>query len=247
MADLFDRLAARAFGDQHVVAPAHRTPFELPPDITLEASEALEPVQPDPAPARQWTQPTARRGPAPLPADPGRVRARAPAAGEIGPPPPVLPNTEMHHARIAAEPTPAPAEVPVGPVLAPAQVLTTQLQPVPAAHENPTLVPALIPQERGEAEPISSAEWQPATPAPARRTLEPVTPPPLTMPPPAAMDNPPPDLERTETTIRVSIGRIDVRAATPPSAEPARQPPARPGPRVSLDAYLERASARRRG
>jgi hypothetical protein len=104
----------------------------------------------------------------------------------------------------------------------------------------------LIPQERTEAELISIADREPVTPAPARRTVEPVTPS-IAMPPPAAMDNPPPDLERTETTIRVSIGRIDVRAATPPTAEPARQPPARPGPRVSLDAYLERASARRRG
>jgi hypothetical protein len=44
--------------------------------------------------------------------------------------------------------------------------------------------------------------------------------------------------------VRVTIGRIEVRAAQPP---PAPQPPARPGytpPVMSLDEYLKREAAR---
>jgi hypothetical protein len=49
-------------------------------------------------------------------------------------------------------------------------------------------------------------------------------------------------------TIRVAIGRIEVRAITPPPTPPARQraTPARPGPALSLDDYLKRRNGGQR-
>ena len=47
-----------------------------------------------------------------------------------------------------------------------------------------------------------------------------------------------------EPTIRVAIGRIEVRAVTPPPAP--RPTPARPGPSLSLDAYLQQRNGGRR-
>jgi hypothetical protein len=46
------------------------------------------------------------------------------------------------------------------------------------------------------------------------------------------------ELSRPPTT-RVSIGRIEVRATTPPELSPAPKPP-RPDPRLTLDEYLKR-------
>jgi len=46
--------------------------------------------------------------------------------------------------------------------------------------------------------------------------------------------------ESSEPAIRVTIGRIEVRAITPPPMPPAqRTAPARPGPELSLDDYLK--------
>jgi len=45
--------------------------------------------------------------------------------------------------------------------------------------------------------------------------------------------------------INVSIGRIEIRAATPPPAPPAPVPRARRGPAVSLDDYLKKSKERR--
>ncbi len=47
-------------------------------------------------------------------------------------------------------------------------------------------------------------------------------------------------------TIRVAIGRIEVRAVTPPPEQPAwRETPARPGPLLSLDDYLKQRNGGR--
>jgi hypothetical protein len=46
--------------------------------------------------------------------------------------------------------------------------------------------------------------------------------------------------ESSAPAIRVTIGRIEVRAITPPPVPPAqRTTPARPGPELSLDDYLK--------
>lgn len=50
-------------------------------------------------------------------------------------------------------------------------------------------------------------------------------------------------VEKTPSTIRVSIGRIDVRAVTPPQT--AQRTPARSAPALSLDDYLKQHSERR--
>jgi hypothetical protein len=53
--------------------------------------------------------------------------------------------------------------------------------------------------------------------------------------------------ESPAPTIRVAIGRIEVRAITPPPMPPAqRTAPTRPGPALSLDDYLKQHNGRRR-
>ncbi|MDQ3929215.1 MAG: hypothetical protein M3328_08720 [Chloroflexota bacterium] len=53
--------------------------------------------------------------------------------------------------------------------------------------------------------------------------------------------------EPSAPTIRVSIGRIEVRAVTPPPMLPERRDtPARPGPALSLDDYLKERNEGRR-
>lgn len=53
--------------------------------------------------------------------------------------------------------------------------------------------------------------------------------------------------ESSEPAIRVTIGRIEVRAITPPPMPPAqRTTPARPGPELSLDDYLKQHNGRQR-
>ena len=48
-------------------------------------------------------------------------------------------------------------------------------------------------------------------------------------------------------TIRVAIGRIEVRAITPPPPPPTQRPaPAQPGPALSLDDYLKQRNGERR-
>jgi hypothetical protein len=46
--------------------------------------------------------------------------------------------------------------------------------------------------------------------------------------------------------IRVTIGRIEVRAIMPPAPAPPRQPPSRPAPRLSLEEYLHQRREGRR-
>jgi hypothetical protein len=52
--------------------------------------------------------------------------------------------------------------------------------------------------------------------------------------------------EPSAPAIRVSIGRIEVRAAAPPPAMPPARPAAPSGPALSLDDYLEQHNGRRR-
>jgi hypothetical protein len=61
-------------------------------------------------------------------------------------------------------------------------------------------------------------------------------------PPPAQRDEPP---EQTQT-IRVTIGRIEVRAVTAPAPQDQRRAPARPAPQLSLADYLKQRGGGRR-
>jgi hypothetical protein len=61
---------------------------------------------------------------------------------------------------------------------------------------------------------------------------------------PSSAAVPPP--EPATPTIRVSIGRIDVRAVTPPASSAQRPAAVRPGPALSLDDYLKQQKGGRR-
>ena len=60
--------------------------------------------------------------------------------------------------------------------------------------------------------------------------------------PPAQRDESP---EQTQT-IRVTIGRIDVRAVTAPAPQDQRRAPVRPAPQLSLADYLKQRGGGRR-
>lgn len=61
---------------------------------------------------------------------------------------------------------------------------------------------------------------------------------------------PPPVPPRAQTIVQVSIGRVEVKAAPTPAVPtpvtPAPAPAEKSGPRLTLDAFLERVSERRR-
>ena len=59
-------------------------------------------------------------------------------------------------------------------------------------------------------------------------------------PPLADREGDAPQPQPSVPTIRVTIGRIEVRAITPPAPPPPRATPARPTPALSLDEYLKR-------
>jgi hypothetical protein len=58
------------------------------------------------------------------------------------------------------------------------------------------------------------------------------------------MDRPAPD--REEPVVKVTIGRVEVRAITPPKTPPSKRAVARSGPAISLDEYLKQRNEGRR-
>ena len=73
--------------------------------------------------------------------------------------------------------------------------------------------------------------------APHVESVTPVTPATPTVSPPVSQSAP---------TIRVTIGRIDVRAVMPPAPPAPRSRPSRPGPTLSLEDYLQQRREGRR-
>jgi hypothetical protein len=123
----------------------------------------------------------------------------------------------------------------------------------PVAHSSARAEPAQFPQPAGDA-PVEHPT-RGAIPDDAPRTgdaeggIRPagnvrsrVSPVGVPIAPPAA----PPAQPTPQTVVRVSIGRVEVRAAAPATTPAAQARPAPATPRLTLDAFLERAGERRR-
>jgi hypothetical protein len=231
--DYFDRLLTR-----HVPVAAHRGPVRVRPRLPgpFERAEA------------RWFEPVADDAPAPL------VPSAPPAHPAVAPvlPPPVRTERTV----IRTEPAPAPERRAAPPATArpdaappprpaaditPARRAAAEAATAPRRHADPVSRPAppardeavaARPARRGAAtgpvDPARAAPGMPrAVPAPAaRRVAE-----------PREARRP----ARSEPTVHVRIGRLEVRAAEAdrPAAHPAR--PARDGrhaPAVNLSDYL---------
>jgi hypothetical protein len=221
MSDYLTRLAARALGTAELARP-RRSIFEPRPGVP-------EPLALEPASARveaeaQAESPERAAEPAPprrrADAEPRRARDQTPAPeaeGELRRPP--APSRQVpRRPRRRAQPVPAPA----------AEVASTDpMARGPTAPERPPKLEAALPDAAG------------LGPAARLTPQERVEPPPLlaARPPPRAAL---PVKEASSPTVRVTIGRVDVRAvATEPSLKPRRKE--KPAPRMSLDEYLGRA------
>jgi hypothetical protein len=169
-------------------------------------------------PGSPTTSPVPQRGPAP-------ARRRKTAQGRAAP---AEPPTSR------AVPSPRVSSAPPSPVEGEPESSAAHDHETPPALDAPLSRPAARPAERARSTTVPALSPERAAvvvqPA-ARRAAE------LSVPQPRpARREPPP--------VRVSIGRIEVRAVTPPAAPP-RPAPQRPTP-LSLDEYLElRRSGRR--
>jgi hypothetical protein len=228
MTDYLGRLAARALGVGEVAQP-RRSLFEPrrgapEPFASVELEDAAPPrseASTRPREATRLPQPEAPVAPEPAGRPPLPPTLRAPEGTVPGAPVPE--RAPAAAARRAQEEAVSPTVRRRTParesVARPARPT-----PEPAPARRPTVRDALAPRAQA--------------PPPARRAAPAVVAPTLAVRPP-----PPPlnvQVREPAPTVRVTIGRVDVRAVAPePPARPKRKP--KPAPRVSLDEYLGRA------
>jgi len=212
MSDYLTNLAARALG---VAIAARPRPSLFEPRRGVAEAPAPEPERAGVEPSRTE------------PALPGRAPARRVE------PPAVRPPAEPRRPP-ARESSPVPdgKRTPREPKV-PAQALIRRHTAPPAPAEPPTSeAEPMAPVPRGERAEVRSPHDRPAR----QLRLAPTEPASvLTARPPRP---PVPAREAEPSTVRVTIGRVDVRAVTPEQPPPKRKP--KPPPRMTLDEYLRR-------
>ncbi len=258
MTDYFDRLVSRALGQSPAVAPTRRSLFDAAPGASAESfgqafEETRERETPGPPPAPTAESALRSEGSPMLEGgrlDAGRVTAQSGEPRAVEPTRSPAPAVEREGSDAAME---APVSR-VTPITAFEPELARPLPPAPRS-------PAPVSEVDGAAEVVpgrpvvrtrrADRRNQPVEPIEATGSVDGPGPRFAQSPVPlqgvrGAPSESAPAVETTETVIRVSIGRIEVRAAPPSAGAPARARPARPAPRMSLEAYLERSSGRRR-
>ena len=230
MTDYFTRLAERSLGITEGIQPLIAPRFAPLDDQTLTAHEpttsALESTPP--------IAPRPRGDASPLDTTP--VSRKRPTAE----PAHVGPQTREPIARV--ETTPAFAETaPVASLLLPDGPRRPLDESIPAPHSLPSsaeLPPVPIPAapaapELAKTPPVSSA---------IHSLAESVTDRPATPVADRGEEHAIPEREPPSPIVRVTIGRIEVRAVSP-VPPPTRTPPAKPpGPRLTLESYLRARS-----
>jgi hypothetical protein len=226
MSDYFTRLAARALGTTEVARP-RRSIFE-----------------------------PRRDAPGPLALEPEGVRGRDEAPGEspgespmraAEPAPPRTQAVQVPRRRQGETPAP-PAEGTRLPAIASRRASERSRprpQPVPAPEAAAPRPAARMPRVPERPAELEAARPDAADRRPSARVLahERAEPPPL--PPPLLAARPPPRpalpvKQASSPTVRVTIGRVDVRAVAA-ERQPKPRRKERPAPRISLDEYLGRA------
>ena len=250
MSDFLTRLAARSLGVGELVRPRPVSLFEpraAQPPLELDGDEiAAEP----PTVAARQARPARE---APRPTTPGHVQLRG---------------SEPQSPPRALEPTPAPeAAEPEKNALAPAPVapapadIVVAVQAARAEAAEPPADPAREARSPHPVTPVPARTSAPGRvrlrgsepqslrasdpPAALRRDPDEPSAEPWLMPPPptpAVLPPPPAPAETEPPVVRVTIGRVDVRAVLPPT--PTEQPKPRRRPRLTLEEYLRDGSPR---
>jgi hypothetical protein len=227
MSDFLQRWVERALGTAHPVRPAPRSTRrgggEAPLALEIEREVEVPPCEQKEPPnvTLRRALPVRPRADAPLPPAPPRalpVRPRADA-----PPPATVPPRTTEGPSVPKPPTP---------LLPPIELRLSPAPPVPVA------VDATAPELEA--------------PQPTRVVQAPTVTARRQAPPSPRLERPPERVEMDRAVvpseapvIRVSIGRVDVRAATPPAPPAARVPPPDP-PSVALSRYLDERERGRR-
>jgi hypothetical protein len=212
MSDYLTSLAARALGVADVARP-RRSLFE-PRRGAPEPVEASEPAPPSslgdaPAERDEGTGAPTAASPVLVPEPPPQPPLRA---GEPSPPEAPAKSSRREPQRASSRRPPATA--------------------LPVATG--AVTPESAPSPRSQAEERAPNAGVAPPPVPRRGTDPQIAPQPvLTARPPRVVDRPD---TVSPPTVRVTIGRVDVRAVVPEQPEPKRKP--RPAPRMSLDEYL---------
>jgi len=214
MSDYLTSLAARALGVADVARP-RRSMFE-PPQGAPELVAASEPVR------------TSSLGDAPAERSEDAGASTAPPSAAVPEP---APQPSLRVEQPSALETPA-KPLRREPLLASARRRTLPATAVPVAAAEVTAEPATSAPNEVEVREPDRAEAAPSVPR--RRTDPPFASRPL------LAARPPRGTEAVSPpTVRVTIGRVDVRAVVPEQPpEPKRK--RRPAPRMSLNEYLSR-------
>lgn len=226
----------------HTPRPAHHPSTA---EGRFSHAEEIAPALTSPPPL--WQRGEKNPSPVSLPASedtPEGVRQRVSrmAAEEQGPPASRLPGVDTVHRKSADQEErspavpfrPGPALAPITSVVVPDSVPPAPQSAPPIASQRAAPVPGparrLVTQE--ERSPAAPFKAGPApVPGPVRRLVAEEFPAPQSGAEPLSLPAP--------QTIRVSIGRIDVRAIMPPTPPARRAPAARSGHKPSLEEYLQ--------
>ena len=255
MSDFLGNLVARSLEPSAQIGPQLPSPFEPPQASGIETGTApwmeFESSEGDQAGAGSVPALAAAPAAAPvaLPRSDARPQPAVPAPGDRS-----LPDEESGPPPYRGRQIPPEALISVKSVAADAVLEPSSL---------PGSVQPLVELRAGETAALGPAKPVPVEPAmPGRETLPPETPPPTAQalptregatmvarprtrlaqpagPVPAEGEQPASGPE-SPPTIRVTIGRVEVRAVMPPAPEPA--PPTRHAPQLSLDDYLKQRS-----
>ena len=254
MSDYLTNLVTRTLSPEAVVRPRLPSLLEPPPEGPTTTEEArLEELSPSSA---NRSEPTLTRRVRP-PAPEGRTTSLlAPPARQLQPTPVPVPPVPRPSPPTENVTPPRPAQPAVirpqlretpGESLLPAPPRNVSEPRPPAALEASSLRLGNVPDEAREEQPPPAAadRGPPAVPTvqPALRT--PFAGQPSLRPPAAPADRVRDQPGEAAPVIRVTIGRIDVRAVLPP-APPAPRPAAPTGPVLSLEEYLKQRDGGRR-
>jgi hypothetical protein len=240
MSDFLTRLAERSVGRPPAVTPVLPSLYEPAPDEgfvdAIEEVETLGPVSrrdgdPSLKSVPSWSEPA----PALSAPEFAAARLNAPERRDEGPQPAEAPVPQSMESPAAAGPVPTPAR-PEAPTMAP--LSRAAERPVPVAAAAPDSLsregaPAPDPIRPSRANAPERAE--PAAPTPHG---------PLAVTP--RRPDPTPSVEiptpSSPPVVRVTIGRVEVRAVLPVAPAPPAPEPASADTRLSLDEYLKTRS-----
>jgi len=235
VADFLDRLIARASGSPATARPPARIPdaaFPLADDpfAAADESRALSP-----AAAAASSRESGELSPHtdPLRTTPARDRAEPGPLARVSPVPVQAGFADVEVSTGAVAPSLEPAPITSAPTV---PRFATQAQRAEVAlGGTPIASPALTAGQQGLAASAADAPG-PARATPVQRAM-----------PVVASDRAASDASAAPPAIRISIGRIDVRATVPTARQPSAPPPQRAvsAPRLSLDEFLARSSTGR--